>query len=99
MNLLPETRRVFDEAKTGRLRSQVHRNSKEHELYTEAVRSLLDRFMLDRNLREETMTPGQAKTFVDSIKRSDDPRIRDFNMRIWRREFFYLIRYGVRGRE
>jgi hypothetical protein len=55
--------------------------------------------MLDGNISEETMTPSQAQTFVDSIKRSDDPRIRDFNMKIWRRELFYLIRYGARGRE
>jgi len=99
MNLSAETRKVFDEEKTGRLHSHVHGNSKEHEMYTEAVGQLLKKYMIKNDIREESMTPVQARRFVDEVKRSNDPRIRDFNMRIWRRELMYWIRRAGRGRE
>jgi hypothetical protein len=38
-----------------------------------------------RNIRCETMTPQQAQDFVDRVKKSQDPRIKDFNHRIYQR--------------
>jgi len=45
------------------------------------------------------MTPDQARKFVDEIKRSSDPRIRGFNLKIFRREFLYQLRRIPRGNE
>jgi hypothetical protein len=94
---LPEpTRKVFDDAKTGRLYAEVHRNSVEHVRYNEAVRDLFKRFVADNAIKFERMTPEQAKTFVDMVKRSSDPRIRNFNVRILLREAQYWIRRILR---
>jgi hypothetical protein len=40
----------------------------------------------------QTMSPEQAQRFVDSVKRSADPTIRNYNLGIFRREIDYLIR-------
>ncbi|MEJ0078197.1 MAG: hypothetical protein WDO17_22705 [Alphaproteobacteria bacterium] len=45
------------------------------------------------------MTPEQARKFLDDVKRSSDPRIRPFNMRLYMREIMYWMRRGPRGRE
>jgi hypothetical protein len=42
------------------------------------------------------LTPGQAEEFVDEAYYSSDPRIRGFNMRIWREEFRFWQRGGGR---
>jgi hypothetical protein len=93
-----ETRKVFDEAKTGRLYGQRHGQSKEHDTYSDAVREHMDRFMAENGVSPESMTPDQARSFVDQIKRSRDPRIREFNMKIYRREMLYWFR-RMPGRE
>jgi hypothetical protein len=52
---------------------------------------------MERNgIGPEFMTPEQARTFVDSVRRSNDPRIRNFNLDIYRRELRYLLRLGPR---
>jgi hypothetical protein len=92
--LRPETRKVFEDAVTGPLCGQQHGNSLEHRKYTEGVQEAFDQFKSRNGIaRSEDMTPEQAKTFVDEIRNSKDPRIRSFNMRIYMREFqFYLRR-------
>jgi hypothetical protein len=47
-------------------------------------------------IRPDGMTSDQAKTFVDSIRRSSEPATRDFNLNIYRRELRYLLRFGPR---
>ena len=92
--LKPETRKVFEDAVTGPLRGQQHGNSEEHVDYTQAVRETFNKFK-SRNgiLRSEDMTPDQAKKFVEEIRDSKDPRIHNFNMKIYMREIrFYLRR-------
>jgi len=43
------------------------------------------------------MTAAQAREFAASIRSSTDPRIRDFNLQIYRRQLFYLFRrYRIR---
>jgi hypothetical protein len=46
------------------------------------------------------MTPDQAKKFVNEVKGSPDPRIRDFNKKIYMRQLrFYMRGFRVRGTE
>ena len=92
--LRPETRKVFEDATTGPLRGQTHGNSVEHNNYNRAVKETFDRFMTENGIaRSEDMTPEQARKILDEVRRSSDPRIRSFNMKIFRQEFqFYLRR-------
>lgn len=91
-----ETRRVFDEAKTGRLHAERHGRSKDHDVYSDVVRQRLDEYLGARNIIPENMTPDQVRDFVKDVLRSRDPRIRDFNLKIYRRELQYHIRRGPR---
>ena len=93
-SLSDETRNVFRNAVTGPLRGQTHGNSADHKTYTKAVQEAFDQFK-SRNgiVRSEDMTPEQAKKFLGEIHNSKDPRIRNFNLKIYMREFqFYLRR-------
>jgi hypothetical protein len=90
--LSPETRKVFDEAKTGRLYSDRHGWSQQHDQYNKAVRESLNSFLEENGITPEQMTPDQARSFADRVKKSSDPRIRSFNMRIYMREIQYWIR-------
>lgn len=92
--LPPDTRKVFDQAKTGRLYSHLHGWSQAHDEYNKAVRDSLSSFLEEHKIRPEQMTPDQARSFVDRTKRSSDPRIRGLNMRIFMREIQYWIRRG-----
>jgi hypothetical protein len=92
-NLKPETRKVFEEGATGPLRGKTHRGGEGHDLYNRAVKEAFDRFKADNHIAgSEDMTPEQAKKFLDEVKRSSDPRIRNFNMRIYMREVQYYLR-------
>ena len=97
--LSAEAKAVFDKATTGPLQSGPHGWSKGHEQYNKAATEYFERFLRVNDIKPETMTEDQAKAFVDSIKRSTDPRIRDFNLNIYRRELRYLIRFGPRRLE
>lgn len=91
-SLAPETRRVFEDAKTGPLRSGTHYYDRAHRIYSGAVEERYREFLRERGLRSEDMTPNQARQFSDSIRSSSDPRIRDYNLSIYRREWLYWIR-------
>lgn len=99
--LQPETRRVFEQATTGPLGGpEPHRFSGEHAEYNDAVIEDFARFKTENGIsRSEDMTPEQAKKFVDEVRRSTDPRIRNFNMKIFRQQFRYFMRRGPRGTE
>jgi hypothetical protein len=96
LNLPPETRKVLDNETTGPLRAAPHGWSRDHDSYNAAVSSALDRFMEAKNISPERMTPDHAREFIGEIKRSPDPRIRDFNTNILKREFRFLLRFGPR---
>jgi hypothetical protein len=68
-------------------------------LWRKAVHENLDSFLSENNIRPEQMTPEQAKGFVERVIRSTDPRIRGYNLRIFMREFQYLLRRGPRREE
>lgn len=99
--LRPETRKVFDDDVTGRLMAGPHRNDAEHKIYNRAVRELYDRFLSENGIQSQDMTPEQAREFLRQVKTSPDPRIRDFNLKIYRREIFHWLRRNpvLRGTE
>ncbi|MGB9368436.1 MAG: hypothetical protein WCE79_20730 [Xanthobacteraceae bacterium] len=96
--LSDDTRKVFEETTTGKLedtRTNVFDSS--HRAYNKAVNEQFDRFLAKNNITEEQMSPQQARELLGEIVTSGDPRIRNFNMRMWMREIFRGGRF--RGNE
>jgi hypothetical protein len=84
--LKPETKKVFDDARTGRLQGGKHGWDLEHDAYNEAVHEALEDFLEQNGLQPEDMTPEQAQQFVFEVIGSSDPRIRGYNLKLYRRE-------------
>ena len=97
--LRPETQKVFEQGVTGPLKTGPHQNSHEHFIYNEAAAEHYNRFLRGNGIRSEDMTPDQARKFLEEVKRSGDPRIRNFNLNIFKREFLYLLRRFPRRSE
>jgi phytoene/squalene synthetase len=80
----------------------ANRWSPEHKAYNDAVDEAFKSFLERNNIpseKTERLTPAQAEEFLDEVFYSSDPRIRSFNMRIWREAFRYWRRSGgARGR-
>ncbi len=105
-DLQPETRSVFNGSTTGSLPGRnfevsegsvrSHYWDDAHRGYNEAVREMSERFLEERSITPEKMTPEQARELLAEIRNSEDPRIRDYNrgIRILRRAFRFF-----RGRE
>jgi hypothetical protein len=96
-----ETRRVFDEAKTGRLfvhsiNGRRHEFDAFHRQYNKATGELLERFMKANNIadRPDLMTPDRARAVLKAITESEDPRIRHYGEFIRRLRLFYRLRGG-----
>jgi hypothetical protein len=95
-----DTLQVLEDAATGPLHDPTSNWFDEpHRQYNRAVEEALDRYLERNNIRGNQMTPDQARSFVDEIRTSRDPRIRGFNMRLWMRELQYWLRRAPRGRE
>lgn len=97
LRLHPETRRVFEQGRTGPLNAGPHGWSKEHKPYNDAVKEAFERFLNANDISSDMMTPDQARQFLDEVKRSTDPRIRGLNMRIYIREIMFWFRRFPRG--
>jgi hypothetical protein len=54
--------------------------------------------MKKNNIIEERMTPAQAAQFVEEVKASAVPQIRQFVLKIEREALRYFRYYGPRGR-
>jgi hypothetical protein len=67
-------------------------------VYNDPVNQLLDAFLKTNNVTDEQMTPAQAEEFVQNVKGSSDPRIREFVLKIERESLRYILRYGPEGR-
>jgi len=102
-DLPSETRRVFDEASTGKLpdgRTDLdgvlkgHYWDEEHRQYNAATRELSERFFKERGIEPNRMTPDQANDLLKEIRESENPKIRDYNrtMRMLRRVFRFRSR-------
>lgn len=95
----PETMKVFETETTGHLKDTTsNRYDDMHRKYNKAVGEKLDQFLARNNITSREMTPDQAKSFADEIKKSSDLRIRQLNQRIYMREIMRSLRL-FRGRE
>lgn len=95
----PETTRAFNSETTGHLKDpSSNQYDGVHRTYNKAVEEKLDQFLERNNITSREMTPEQAKSFADEIKKSSDPRIRRLNLRIYMREIMRGLRL-FRGRE
>lgn len=94
-----EARRVFDDGTTGPLPGGGNNWSVEYYQYNRAVREQLRQFLSERGTRGSDMSVDQATEFLQRVKGSSDPRIRSFNLRIYRLQIMYFLRYGPAGRE
>lgn len=87
-DLLPETYRVFANARTGLIPDSVlNYYDKMHRQYNDAVDARFRDYLAKNGIEPERMTPGQARDFLMRVIRSRDPDIRDLNGRIWRNIF------------
>ena len=98
--LPPEARQVFDRATTGPI-PDGHNFGDGHSDYNKAVKELYEDWKTKQGIQCEKMTPQQADDFVRKVKQSRDPRIADFNKRLfWRIVNGTLKRFpGGRGGE
>jgi hypothetical protein len=95
-----ETRRVFDKATTGPLPFHGwHQYDEAHRLYSKAVEDLMDRFIQERKIRPEQMTPDHARAVLKEIADSEDPRIRSYRAMLRYMRMLYRLRTGTRGSE
>lgn len=92
--LSSEARHVLMKDVTGPLQAERHGWSGPHKIYNEAVEEHFKRFFHENKINPEEMTADQARKLSNEIKNSKDPRIRDFNMRIWMREIIRFLRRG-----
>jgi len=90
-NLSPEARSVFQEAKTGPVPGG-HNYGEGHKEYNKGVQELYERWSRENKIDPATMTKAQAEQFVREVKQCPDPRVRNFNWRIYER----FIREGFR---
>lgn len=90
-NLKPQTLKVFEDSKTGKLYAPGHLFDAPHRQYNKAIEELSDGFLARNNLsgREYEMTPDQARNLLKEIRESRDPRVYNYNRMILMRELRY----------
>jgi hypothetical protein len=94
-NFSNEVKAFFDNARSGALADpKVNHNTEAHRAYNDAVSNLLDEFLKKNSLTEEQMTAAQAEKFVQEVKNSSVPVIRNFVLKINREVLRYGWRYG-----
>ena len=99
-NFRPETLQVFEDETTGPLNDpKSNRYDRLHRQYNKAVEDAVNEYLKRNNISSEQMSPGQAKSFVEEIKASREPRILQFRTRMLLREALFWLRRGPRGRE
>jgi hypothetical protein len=85
MNLTPEARRLLMDATTGKLEGGRHGYDEAHRRYNPAVERHLERFMRENGIGSRPMTADEAQKLIDSILRSKDPDIWQFNAKLTKR--------------
>lgn len=90
-NLSPAAAQVFKGARTGPVPGG-HNFGEGHSSYNKGVNDLWRNYLDQNKCNPATMTKQQAEDFVSRVKTSDDPRVRDFNRRIYEK----FIRAGFR---
>lgn len=93
-----ETRRVFEEARTGPLLDETTNvYDARHRIYNRATDEVVRQFMEKNNIEPERMTPDQARAAVKEVIDSKDPRIRNLNMGVWSGEIMQRVLRRLRG--
>jgi hypothetical protein len=82
MNLTPEARRLLMDATTGKLDEGKNLYDAAHRKYNSAVERHLMRFLVENGIGSRPMTADEAQKLLDSILRSKDPDIWQFNERL-----------------
>jgi hypothetical protein len=78
-NFSNEVKAYFDDARSGALADpRANYNTKEHRAYNDAVDDLLNQYLKQNNIAEEQMTLEQAGEFLQEVKTSSVPAIRNF---------------------
>jgi hypothetical protein len=102
----PETRKVFDEATSGKLfvgkiDGRRHEFDGLHRQYNAATGKILERFMEEHGITDhpELMTPDHARALLKLIAESQDPRILTYRNFIRLMRTLPLLRGGGRGME
>lgn len=104
-----ETRKVFRDATSGPLPHRVysedkrshfqHLFDKPHREYNAALYELITKYMNERGITPQQMTPDQAREFLKTVHESNDLRIRRYNEMIKFMNRMYRLRSGGRGSE
>src|SRR4029077_6083605 len=101
-----ETRKVFDEAKTGKLfvrsiNGRRHEFDKFHRLYNAGTADILKRFLAlpEVDGQPQRLGPPHAEAISEAIRASNDPRIRLYDEFIKQMGRLYRLRSGGRGSE
>jgi hypothetical protein len=92
--LSPETRKIFDDATSGRIHIRGHFFDEQHRQYNRATDEVMKNYMNRHGITPEQMTPNQAREIVKEIRESSDPRIRRYNEMIRFLQRMYRLRSG-----
>jgi hypothetical protein len=60
----------------------MHNYGDGHAPYNAAVRNLFETYVSENRIDPASMTQQQAERFVQQVRTSNDPAIRDFNRRV-----------------
>jgi len=82
LNLTPEARKVLMNATTGELEKGKNLYDGPHRKYNAAAKRHLERFLRESGIGDRPMTADEARKLLDSILRSKDPDIREFNSKL-----------------
>jgi hypothetical protein len=90
-NLSPAAAQVFKNASTGPVPGG-HNFGEGHSAYNKGVGDLWKNYLEQNKINPAAMTKPQAEEFVSRVKTCDDPRVRDFNRKLYDK----FIRAGFR---
>jgi hypothetical protein len=96
--LREDTRKFFDGVSSGPLADpSANWFTTQHRAYNEAVAGAFRAFLAKREITSDEMTPEMGREFLNEIFRSNDPRIHDFNSRVFEERSRYILRNRVLG--
>lgn len=95
-----ESRKIFEDATTGPLRDiKNNKYDAQHRIYNEAANEIFESFLFRNGIDETRLTPSHARKLLQEVFESSDPRIRNYNMRLWLREIMRRVPRSPRGNE
>jgi len=95
-----ETRKVFQSATTGPLQDEFsNRYDGMHRAYNRTIEELFQKYVKDNSIVVESMTPAQARAFLQEVLGSSESSVRNFNMRVYMREIMQMLKRRLPNRE